>query len=124
MMLGWGDHLVFKDSLQFLSCSLEALSSNLLKSGRENFQLLFNEITHPQVDLLLRKGVYPYDYMDAPEKLNEPRLPPKEAFYSKLREEEISDEDYAHAQRVWQAFGCKRMQDYHDIYLKSMIHFL
>jgi hypothetical protein len=122
MLVSWGDHLVFKDSLQFLTCSLESLAANLLKSGREKFQILFKEIDHPNVDLLLRKGLYPYEYMDRIEKLNETQLPPKAAFYSKLREEEISDEDYAHAQDVWQAFGCTRMQEYHDIYLKSMLN--
>ena len=44
--------------------------------------------------LLARKGVYPYDYVTSIDKLKETKLPPKEAFYSKLLNEEISDEDY------------------------------
>ena len=47
--------------------------------------------------LLLRKGVYPYEYMDSWEKFDETTLPPKEAFYSNLNLEDISDEDYTHA---------------------------
>jgi len=52
------------------------------------------------LDLVLRKGIYPYDYMDSLEKLNEPRLPPKDAIYSKLNGIAISDKDYSHAQTV------------------------
>ena len=45
--------------------------------------------------LLLKKGVYPYEYMDSWEKFNETSLPDKEAFYSNLNKEAITDEDYA-----------------------------
>ena len=71
------------------------------------------------VDLLTRKGVYPYDYVSSIEKLAETQLPPKDQFYSKLNDEEISDDDYHHAINVWQTFGCKTIRDYHDLYLKS-----
>ena len=54
--------------------------------------------------LLLRKGVYPYEHMDSWEKFDENILPPKEAFYSNLNLEDISDEDYTHAQKVWDVF--------------------
>ena len=47
--------------------------------------------------LLLRNVVYPYEYMDSWERFNETSIPPKEAYYSKLNEEDISDADYA----VW-----------------------
>ena len=47
--------------------------------------------------LLLRKGVYPYEYMNSWEKINETTLPPKEAFYSNLKLEDITDKDYIHA---------------------------
>ena len=51
------------------------------------------------IDLLLKKGVYPYDYVNSFKRLDDTRLPPKEAFYSTLCNEGISDEDYEHAQR-------------------------
>ena len=57
--------------------------------------------------------------MDSLQRLNKTQLPPKEAFYSKLNKSHISDEDYEHAQKVWRAFDCKTMRDYHDLYLKS-----
>ena len=69
--------------------------------------------------MLLRKGVYPYEYMDSWEKFDETTLPPKEAFYSNLNLEDISDEDYAHAQKVWGAFEINNLDEYHDLYVQS-----
>ena len=57
--------------------------------------------------LLLRKGVYPYEYMDSWGKFDETTLPSKEIFYSNLNLEDISDEDYVHAQKVWDVFEKK-----------------
>jgi len=68
------------------------------------------------LDLLLRKGVFPYDYMDSTERLNETQLPPKTAFYSILSREGINDGDYEHAQKVWKEFGMKTLRDYHNLY--------
>ena len=124
LCLSWGDHLVFKDSLQFLSCSLEQLVANLLKSGPDKFVQLNRAFQRQPVDLLLRKGVYPYDYVDTPARFAERQLPPKDAFYSRLRDAGISDEDYQHALRVWNAFHCKTFGDYHSLYLKCMSHSL
>ena len=117
-----GEHLVFKDSLQFLLCSLEQLVANLLKSGKDQFVQLAQEFQgRPDLlDLLLRKGVYPYDYLDSAARFDEPQLPPKDAFFSRLRDSGISDEEYAHAQRVWTTAGCTRFADYHALYLKCM----
>ena len=70
-------------------------------------------------NLLLRKGIYPYEYMDSWERFAEPRLPPKEAFYSKLSDEHISEADYAHAQKVWGALRCHTLGDYHDLYNRT-----
>ena len=71
--------------------------------------------------MLLRKGVYPYEDMDNWEKFNETTIPPKEAFYSKLNLQGISDADYANAQKVWEVFGIKNRGEYHDLYAKSDI---
>ena len=72
--------------------------------------------------LLLRKGVYPYEYMDSFNKFNETSLPPKEAFYSKLNMSHISDNDYKHAKKIWDRLTPEddkvvTMGDYHDMYL-------
>ncbi|KAK3726360.1 hypothetical protein QZH41_006067 [Actinostola sp. cb2023] len=72
-----------------------------------------------ELDLLLRKGVYPYDYMNCLSKLDETALPKKEEFFSKLNDVDISDEDYQHAQNVWKVFEMNTMRDYHNLYLLS-----
>ena len=69
--------------------------------------------------LMQRKGVYPYEYMDSWERFEETRLPPREAFYSNLNMEGISDKDYEHAQQVWNIIDEKTLGEYHDIYLKT-----
>ena len=61
--------------------------------------------------LLLRKGVYPYEYMDSWERFNEKSLPLKKDFYSELTLEDISDKDQNHAQKVFEEY-CKVMGDY------------
>ena len=69
--------------------------------------------------LLLRKGVYPYEYMDSIDKFNETELPSIDKFYSKLQKKHISDKDYAHAKKVWNVFGIKTLGDYHDLYVQA-----
>lgn len=68
--------------------------------------------------LLKRKGVYPYEYVDSFDQLEELSLPPKEKFYSTLTDTHISDEEYEHALNVWNKL-CVTFGDYHDIYLKT-----
>ena len=68
--------------------------------------------------LLLRKGVYPYEYMDSWEEFDEISLPPKKDFYSKLNLEDIINKDYSHAQKVFEEF-CTYISDYHDLYTQS-----
>ena len=123
LTLSLGKYITFKDSLQFLGASLEQIGKNLRASGMEKFKLLraeFPGATNDQLDLLLRKQVYPYEYMDSWDRFIETSLPPKEAFYNKLRGQSLSDDEDAHAQKVWSTFGCKTILDYHHIYLKCM----
>ena len=68
---------------------------------------------------MLRKGVYPDEDIDNWEKFDETTIPPKEAFHSNLNLENISDEDYAHAQNVWKVFEINNRGEYHDLYVKS-----
>ena len=69
--------------------------------------------------LLLRKGVYPYEYMDNSERLNETSLPSKESFYSNLNMEDIDDIDYRHGNNVFNKFKLNNLRDYHDLYMQS-----
>ncbi len=122
----------FIDSLKFTLKSLDALVKTL---GEDQFKTLTSQMI-PQIpketsdgkkkhdrikslELLKRKGVFPYEYMTDFSKLSETSLPPKEAFYSQLNESGISDKDYDHAKKVWSTFNCKTMRDYHDLYLKT-----
>jgi len=66
---------------------------------------------------LIGKGVFPYEWFDNYYTLEETALPPKDAFYSKLNVEDISDEDYEHAQKVSKQFQCETVRDYHNMYL-------
>ena len=105
----------FLDSFKFLQTSLANLVSNLSPDDFINPKNVFKKNT----ELLTRKGVYPYDYVSSFNKLSETQLPPKEEFYSNLNDEDITYDDYQHANRVWNTFKCKTIRDYHDLYLKS-----
>ena len=72
-----------------------------------------------KAELLSRKGVFPYEWFTDEDKLKLDSLPPKEDFHSKIRCEGISDEDYAHAQKVWTVFECKTFADYARLYIIS-----
>ena len=76
------------------------------------------------INLLLQKGVYPYEYMDSFDRFQETELPPIGKFYSSLSDEIISKKDYQHAQEVWKTFNCENLGDYHDLYLKTDVTLL
>ena len=61
--------------------------------------------------LILRKGVYPYEYIDCQERFDETQLPRADKFYFSLTDEKTNDKDYEHAQKVWKAFDCKTLGD-------------
>ena len=122
LQLAWGDHLVFKDSLQFMAKSLADLAEFLKKAGREKFKEMksgFSTLSPEQYELILRKGVYPYDWMNDWNKFQEPNLPPIEEFKSRLHNTECAQSEYDHAQKVWRDFNCRTFKDYHDLYLKA-----
>ena len=121
--------MVFKDSFNFLSSSLDKLVKLTKQEGdnkRENWHEHFtnsklNEYVkdNDDLDLLTDKGIYPYDYMDDFNKFNETELPSKEHFYSNLSEQDITDEDYKRAKQIWKHFNIKNLGEYHDLYLKT-----
>ena len=113
-----GRHLVFIDSFQFMSSSLSNLVNNL---PAEAFKHTGQVFQGKQLSLMTKKGVYPYDYMNSFEKFEDNRLPKKEDFFSIMNNEHITDEEYQHAQNVWNEFGLLSMGEYHDLYLKSDI---
>ena len=105
--------IVFKDSLKFMSSSLGALVNNLPKYAFKN---LLKYFTPKQAEILKQKGFYPYEYMDSEEKFNDTKIPPREAFYSKLSGRGITEKDYKHAGNVWNSFKMKTFKEYHELY--------
>ena len=71
--------------------------------------------------MLLRKGVYPYEYMDSWEKFDETSLSDKKSVYSEFCLENVTDEDYIRAQNVFKEFEIKSLGEYHDLYVQSDI---
>ena len=69
--------------------------------------------------LLLRKGVYPYEYMDNWERFDKTSLPNKEYFYSNLNMRNIDDIDYRHGNNVFKRCKLKHLGEYHDSYVQS-----
>ena len=67
---------------------------------------------------LLRKGVYPYEFMDDWSRFDEEELPDKSDFYSSLNMKEISGIDYRHAKKVFDKFNIKNLGEYHDLYVQ------
>ena len=108
----WGQFR-FLDSIQFLNASLDKLVNS---TPRDAFRLTS---ALPHHELLVRKGVYPYEYMNDFGRFDETSLPPPSEFYSKLSNEHITDSAYKHAQEVWDTFDCRNIGDYHDIYLRT-----
>ena len=108
--------LRFIDSFKFMSSSLDSLTKNLVGIGKR--LLGFEDYSDLQYDLLTRKGVYPYEYVNSWDRFEETQLPPISAFYSNLNMSSISEEDYQHAQKVWKEFGIHNLGDYHDLYLR------
>lgn len=109
--------LRFIDSLKFLSSSLDSLALNL---SDNQFVELKNEFPNDNdFELLKRKGVFPYEFMKSFDSLKYSSLPQINDFFSSLTGSTISNEDYAHAQRVWSHFKCSNMSDYSNLYLKT-----
>jgi hypothetical protein len=104
--------------------SLDKISKGMLD---EDFKFLNKNFNEEELDTLKYfinnertfKGIYPYEYIDSIDRLEETKLPPIEKFYSTLKQEGITKEEYKHAQNIWKTFKCKTLQDYHDIYLKT-----
>lgn len=123
--------LDFVDTFQFMSTSLDKLSTNLAKEGIHKFPHLKGYVTsiHPEnqqtkLQLLRRKGVYPYRYMNSVKRFEETSLPPQQAFYNDLDGKTVSDQDYLHAQRVWDVFNIQNLGQYHDLYMETDVHLL
>ncbi|GBN54790.1 hypothetical protein AVEN_227406-1 [Araneus ventricosus] len=108
--------LQFVNSFQFLNTSLQKLVENL---DHSKFSIMQSCFSSPHRHLLLKKGIYPYEYMSSFSKFEETQLPPRSAFHSSLVNEGISEADYEHAQNVRKCFEIKNLGEYHDLYVKT-----
>ena len=106
------DQLMFKCSKCNRNYKKE-LNKNLIKRFGNTYQFR-NEDINKSI-LLLRKGIYPYDYMNSWKRFDETSLPDKEAFYSRLNTEGVTSVDYRHAKRVFKNFNNKDIDDYPDL---------
>ena len=115
--------IIFLDSMQILKASLDELAANLEDTDRK---YLLSEFSQGKLEILKRKDAYPYERVDDYRKFLYPRLPPKNAFYSRLNYDKcgksnghISDRQHKHLKNVWQTFSFKTFRDFHDHYLKK-----
>ena len=92
-------------------------NKDLLKKFKNAYSFCNNDLN--EFILLLRKGVYPYEYMDSWKKFNETSLPSKKEFHSNLNMEDIEDIDYRHGNNVFNNFKLNNLGDYHDLYVQS-----
>lgn len=124
-----GGKISLRDSREFLVGSLDTLATTLYKSlpndeaKMRDFHMVMKEFgiaspADPRFSMLMAKGVYPYEYMDSEEKLEETHLPPRESFWSELRREIPEEKDYERACKMFDAFGCKNLRDYTTMYVK------
>lgn len=117
--------LRFIDSLQFMNSSLDKLVENLKASGEEKFKLFQDDFPDKaEASLLLRKGVFPYEYIDSIDRLKERQLPAREHFYSNLTKQTVSESDYEHACNVFNRLHMTNLEDYMITYVKTDVSLL
>ena len=100
-----------------MSSSLDSLVNNLARGGHECFG--FENYSCHQREVLIRKGIYPYEYMDSWNKFTEMSLPSIKEFYSNLNMSGVNDEDYEHICSIWREFRIRNMGEYHDLYFRT-----
>ncbi len=129
--------VMFIDSLAHLSSSLDKLTQNLAnyssteisftefiqKQDIKQLRQLFPSVSQSfpsdkQFKLIVRKGVFPYDYFTSLDVLNKTELLKREDFYSVLNDEHISEEDYEFYLTINKEFKFKTFREYYDLYLK------
>ena len=102
-----------------MASSLDSLTNNLVQGGHS--LVGFEDYSNSQYELLMKKGIYPYEYVSSWNKFEETKLPPIEDFYSNLNMTNISEDDYKHAQHVWSEFRVRNQGEYHDLYLRTNV---
>ena len=112
------NNIVFIDSMLFLNSSLDKLAKNL---SDEDFKYLSEEFRGEKLELVKKKGIYPYEYFDSFKNFKETNLPDTDKFFSLLKDRGISEKEYQRACDVWKVFDIKKLGQYHDLYLKTHV---
>ena len=117
------DYMITKDEQLIFTCFeckknfKKDFNEELIKRFANIYEFCNEDIN--KFILLLRKGVYPYEYMDSWERFNETSLSDKEAFYSSLNMEDFTDVYHRHVNNVFKKFKLKQLGEYHDLYVQS-----
>ena len=107
---------IFIDSMLFLNGSLDKLGKNL---SSEDFKYLSKVFSNEKLELVMQKGIYPYEYMNSFKRFKADRLPDIDYFFSSLKDCGITDQEYQRACDVWKVFKIKHLGEYHDLYLNT-----
>ena len=107
-------NIVFIDSMLFMNSSLDKLVKKL-----NDFKYLSSVFSEEQLELVKKKRIYPYEYMNSFKRLKEDKLPGKDCFFNSLKDCSISEEEYCRAIDVWKEFNIKNLGEYHELYLKT-----
>jgi len=108
----------FIDTFRFMASSLSSLAENLVTPEYENFRETAKHFVAGDMPLVTRKGVYPYEYTDSWERLEDTRLPRKRDFYITLTESGVTESNFEHAKLVRDHFKCDTLGEYSELYLK------
>lgn len=119
---------IFIDSFQFLTTSLCNLVGNLKTKGVSAFSKLQEQFPgtymedgeeKSKAELLMEKGVFPYDYCQSFSVFSDTCLPPIEEFYNALTDEPLDKEDYKRAVKTYDVMGCTTFKDYMELYVMT-----
>ena len=117
------DYMGLEDNYMLFKCfhcnieSKKEFNMDLINKFKNTYEFRGKDIN--KFILLLRKGVYPYEYMDSWERFDETKLPSIDKFYSNLKLENLTDSDYRYVNRVFKKSELKNMVEYHDLYVNS-----
>ena len=123
-------YIRFLDTFKFMPKALDelvhnikqntdAMSSDEIMDMFPHIRAVFPGVNSNKLELLTRKGVFPYSYLTDIGKLNETNLPEKKHFFNALNNEDVKEEEYIFAEKIWNAFNIKNLQEYMELYLKT-----
>lgn len=112
--------LKFIDSMSFFGMGLDKVAKSMKK---EDFKYVYTNAPEADRELCLKKGIYPYEFIDSLEKLNTANIIPRTAFKNKLNGD-LSEDDYKAYKHAWNVLKCKTLRDYHKWYLETDVNLL